>query len=268
MVVAGLDIGSLSTDVVLLDASARMVAAVVRPTGTRGWEAARTALDTALEAAGLNRADVARVVATGYGRQRLDFADRTVTEITCHARGAFFLFPRARTVIDIGGQDSKVIRLDAQGRVQDFAMNDKCAAGTGRFLEVMAQALEVGLDGFAALAQESRNAAPITSTCTVFAESEVISLLAAGVPASAVARGLAEAVASRVVGLVQRVGLEPEAVMTGGVAKNGAVVAALRRQLGVSIFLPPEPQIVGALGAALLALEEVLGAPAVRAGQG
>lgn len=266
MVVAGIDIGSLSTDVVLLDSNARVLASVVRPTGTKGWETAKAALGTALQKAGLSSGDLLRVVATGYGRQRVDFAHRTVTEITCHARGAFFLFPRARTVIDIGGQDSKVIRLDAQGRVLDFAMNDKCAAGTGRFLEVMAQTLEVGLEGFAALAEESKSSASITSTCTVFAESEVISLLTEGVPANAVARGLAEAVASRVGGLVQRVGLEPEAVMTGGVAKNGAVVAALCRQLGVPIALPPEPQIVGALGAALLALDEVSGA--IEAGRG
>lgn len=260
MVVVGIDVGSISTEAVVLDPGRRVLAAVVRPTGARGREAARQALAQALEEAKVPSREVARVVATGYGRQRLEFAQRTVTEISAHARGAFFLFPAARTVIDIGGQDSKVIRLDANGAVLDFAMNDKCAAGTGRFLEVMAGALEVDLEAFAALAEQTRKAAPITSTCTVFAESEVVSLLAQGTEAAAVARGLAEAVAGRVGGLVQQVGLVREVVLSGGVAKNAAVVAALRRRLGVPITVTAEPQTVGALGAALIALQDTLAA--------
>jgi predicted CoA-substrate-specific enzyme activase len=252
-----MDVGSLSTDVVLLDRKGTVVSWAVLPTGPRGGQTAQLALRTALEKGRVKADKLVRVVATGYGRKMVDLAHRTVTEITCHARGAFFLFSEARTVIDVGGQDSKVIRLDDRGRVGDFVMNDKCAAGTGRFLEVMAQALEVGIEGFAELAARGGKSVAITSTCTVFAESEVISLLAEGVEAKAVAAGLAEAVANRVAGLAQRIGVEPRVIMTGGVAKNRAVVAALERHLGVRVAVPPEPQIVGALGAALIALEEV-----------
>ena len=163
-----------------------------------------------------------------------------------------------RQVVDIGGQDSKVIRLDEKGRVLDFAMNDKCAAGTGRFLEVMAAALEVGLEELASLSAEADRATPISSTCTVFAESEVVSLLAAGVPRVEVARGLHESVAARTAGLLYRVGLVEAVMMTGGVAKNSAVVQALEERLQVGINVPPEPQIAGALGAALLARDELI----------
>ncbi|MDH7572135.1 MAG: acyl-CoA dehydratase activase [Clostridia bacterium] len=256
--VAGIDVGSLSTEVVLLTLDGEVVAAEIAPTGTRGWETARSALERALQKARAAPEAVARAVATGYGRHKVPFAHRAVTEISCHARGAFFLEPGARTVIDIGGQDSKVIRLDGEGRVVDFVMNDKCAAGTGRFLEVMARALEVEVEDFAALAARSRRGKTVTSTCTVFAESEVVSLLSEGAEPADVARGLAEAVAARVTAMAQRLGVEPEVVMTGGVAKNHAVVAALRRELGLPVQVPAEPQIVGALGAALFARDEAL----------
>ncbi|MGB9886238.1 MAG: acyl-CoA dehydratase activase [Moorellales bacterium] len=258
MMVAGIDIGSLSTEVALLDGEANLLAVEVASTGTRGWETAQMLLTAALRRVGAGPEAVVRIVATGYGRHKLGCAHRTVTEISCHARGAFHLFPQARTVIDIGGQDSKVIRLDEQGRVIDFVMNDKCAAGTGRFLEVMARALEVEIEQFSDLAAKSRRSRLITSTCTVFAESEVVSLLSEGVEPADIARGLAEAVAARVVAMAERVGVEPEVVMTGGVAKNAAVVNALRRQLGRAMLLPPEPQTVGAIGAALFARDDAL----------
>lgn len=254
MLVGGVDVGSLSTDVVLLE-DGKIRAGVVLPTGANSREAAEKAMALALKEAGASWEELKYVVATGYGRNIVPFAQKSVTEISCHARGAAFLFPEARTVIDVGGQDSKVIRLGPKGKVLDFAMNDKCAAGTGRFLEVMARALEVDLETFVSLALQAPRASVISSMCTVFAESEVVSLLAAGTPPAEVARGLTEAVAARISNLAQRVGVAPPVVMSGGVAKNKGVVEALARQLGVKILLPPEPQIVGAIGAALFAAD-------------
>ena len=178
-----------------------------------------------------------------------------ITEITCHARGAFFVHPETRTVIDIGGQDSKVIRLDGQGRNVDFQMNDKCAAGTGRFLEVMAHALEVKLEDLGGLSLSAPRTIQISSMCTVFAESEVVSLIAENQPKEVIIRGLHDAIADRILGLVRRVGVEEKVTLTGGVAKNEGVVRALEERLAVKLFVPPEPQIIGALGAALLARE-------------
>lgn len=254
MFVAGIDVGSLSTEAVIFSDKG-VVGYTIRPTGAVGRKAAEEAFAGALAVAGVPPEEVVTVVATGYGRVIVPFATRRVTEITCHARGAVFLFPETRTVIDVGGQDSKVIRVNAQGEVDDFAMNDKCAAGTGRFLEVMARALETSLEGLSSLAESAPRAAPITSICAVFAESEVVSLLGQGRPREEIALGLCESVAERIAALVHRVGLTPEVMMTGGVAKNRAVVTALSRKLGVEVKVPPEPQIVGALGAALVAWE-------------
>ncbi len=255
-IVAGIDVGSLSAETVLMEGD-RVIAFTIIPTGVDSRGAAEKALTTALQSAGLEFEDLTVIVATGYGRISVPYAQKRITEITCHGRGAFYLDPAVRTVIDIGGQDSKVIRLDEGGKVLDFAMNDKCAAGTGRFLEVMAAALEVGLDQLAALSAEASRATPISSTCTVFAESEVVSLLAAGEPRAEIARGLHESVAARTSGLVYRVGLVQTVMMTGGVAKNSAVVQALEEKLQVKIAVPPEPQLAGALGAALLARDEL-----------
>lgn len=255
MHVAGIDVGSLSAEVVILKDD-RIVNYVILPTGSNSKAAAERAMEAALGAAGLRREELACIVATGYGRVNIPFAHKKITEITCHGRGAFFLDPSARTVIDIGGQDSKAIRLNEAGKVLDFAMNDKCAAGTGRFLEVMAQALEVPLDELAALSGRAARAVSISSMCTVFAESEVVSLIAQGLPREEIARGLHEAVAERTAGLVYRIGMEEAVLMTGGVAKNAAVVRALEAKLKTKILIPPEPQITGALGAALLARDE------------
>lgn len=257
MPVAGIDVGSLTAEVVILDQQ-EILYSVILPTGANSRAAAEKAMGKALEASGLKKEDLDFVVATGYGRISIDFADKRITEITCHGRGARFLDPAVRTVIDIGGQDSKVILMGDNGRVLDFAMNDKCAAGTGRFLEVMAQALEVELENLAELSSQAKETVSISSMCTVFAESEVVSLIARGLPREDIARGLHQAIADRTSGLVRRVGLAEPVMITGGVAKNSAVVKALNEKLKITLIVPREPQIVGALGAALLAQEETV----------
>ena len=255
MPVAGIDVGSLTAEVVIME-EGEILQYVILPTGSNSRTAAEKAMQEALQASNLARADLDCVVATGYGRISIDFADKRVTEITCHGRGAYYWNTEIRTIIDIGGQDSKVIRLSDQGRIIDFAMNDKCAAGTGRFLEVMAQALEVELEGLAVLSEKAKNVVPISSMCTVFAESEVVSLIARGLPREDIARGLHQSIADRTAGLVHRVGLVEKVMFTGGVAKNQAVVKALNEKLKTKLVIPPEPQIAGALGAAILAVEE------------
>lgn len=250
--VVGIDIGSLSAKAVILRDD-EMLSYAILPTLSSSESAANSVHDTALERAGLARLDISRVIATGYGRASIDFAHKAITEITCHAVGARRLFPQARTVIDIGGQDSKVIRLSDDGRVEDFAMNDKCAAGTGRFLEVMARSLDTDLASLGNLSACSTKDVRISSTCTVFAESEVVALVARGTSKEDIIRGLHRSVAERIYGMVVRLRAEPPFVMTGGVAKNPGVVKAVEEQLAANILLPDEPQIVGALGAAIIA---------------
>lgn len=252
---AGLDVGSMATKAVLLS-NGSILASRINPTGADPRAAGERALDKVLSDAGRSYPELSYVVGTGYGRINLPFVNKTLTELTCHAKGAHFIHPEARTVIDIGGQDSKVILLDSNGNMVDFAMNDKCAAGTGRFLEVMANALELSLDGLSSCALQSPKPCPITNTCAVFAESEVISLLASGHTKTDVAAGLHLAIANRVGTLARRIGLNPEIVFAGGVAKNMAVRKALEEFLGIQ-FLPTrfDPQLNGALGAAVLAEE-------------
>ncbi|MGO0123293.1 acyl-CoA dehydratase activase [Desulfothermobacter acidiphilus] len=258
MLVAGIDIGSLSAEAVILDAG-EIRGYSILATGASSRQAAEKALAEALAAGQVEREALEYVVATGYGRVNVPFAHRQVTEITCHARGAVHLIPSTRLVIDIGGQDSKVIKVGPGGVVEDFVMNDKCAAGTGRFLEVMARALETDLEGFSELAARARRAAAISSMCTVFAESEVVSLIGQGTPREEIALGLCQAIAERVAAMVHRLGpLQPTVTMTGGVAKNRSVVEALANKLGMEVVVPPEPQIVGALGAALIAHHALL----------
>ncbi len=252
---AGIDIGSLSTDVVLLDAHRNIAGASVIATGASTRKAARQALDAALASAGAAVEDIVFTVATGYGRERAESADMRLTEITCHAKGARHLFPGALTVLDIGGQDSKVIRLGHDGKVVDFAMNDKCAAGTGRFLEVMARTLEMDLEQMGARSLLAGRSLSVSSTCTVFAESEVISLIASGAPADDIAWGVHLAISERIASLAERIGIAPPVVMTGGVAKNPAARKALEDRFQLRFLLPGEPQLAGALGAALFAME-------------
>ncbi|MGE5253712.1 MAG: acyl-CoA dehydratase activase [Planctomycetaceae bacterium] len=254
MIVAGMDIGSITTEAVILR-DREILTSVILPTGANSRKAAERSLSASLEKAGLHQEEVAVIVTTGYGRASFPRATRMITEITCHARGAFFVHPQTRTVIDIGGQDSKVIRLDPRGRNVDFQMNDKCAAGTGRFLEVMAHALEVKVEELGRLSLGAPRTIKISSMCTVFAESEVISLIAEDQPKEVIIRGLHDSIADRILGMVNRVGIEEAVTLTGGVAKNEGVVRALEERLGVKMFIPPEPQIIGALGAALMARE-------------
>jgi predicted CoA-substrate-specific enzyme activase len=253
---AGIDVGSLSTEAVILNADAELMGFAIILTGVNSTAAAAEALDKALAAADQSRADVKYTTATGYGRVSVPFADHSATEIFCHALGAHHIYPRTGTVIDIGGQDSKVIRVDANGKVLDFAMNDKCAAGTGRFLEVMAAKLEVPLEELGRFSLESRSEVTISSVCTVFAESEVVSLIARNRPKTEIIRGLNRAIVNRIYNMVQMVGVHDEVIMTGGVAKNSGVVSFLEERLGRRVQIPPEPQIVGAYGAALLALRQ------------
>ena len=253
---AGIDVGSLSTDVVLLDGKGKVAGHSIVATGASTQKASGEALSLALAIAGGTAADIALTVSTGYGRDRVPSAEVKVTEITCHARGARRLFPGTMTVLDIGGQDSKVIRLSPDGRVADFAMNDKCAAGTGRFLEVMARTLEMDLEQMGPRALLSRRSLSVSSMCTVFAESEVVSLIASGATAEDIAWGVHLAIANRIAALAERVGCEAPAVMTGGVAKNPAARKALEDRFGFPLLVPEEPQLAGALGAALIAREK------------
>lgn len=254
LIVAGIDVGSLTAEAVVLDDSGRILGASIMSTGANAGRAGRECLEKALSQCGRTAEELSVVVATGYGRVSIDFATSRITEITCHARGARHFFPHARTVIDIGGQDSKVIAIGKDGRVTDFVMNDKCAAGTGRFLEVMAKALELTVEELGPLGLKAQAAAVISSMCTVFAESEVVSLVAEGRPREEIVRGIHEAIAERTLALARRVGVKEPVVMTGGVAKNQGVVQSLESRLHTKILIPPEPQIAGAVGAGLTAL--------------
>lgn len=250
---AGLDVGSLVTKAVILK-DGDILSYYIVDSRSDPVKAAKGALDKALNKVGIDKEGLSFIVGTGYGRVALDFVDKTVTELTCHAKGAHFLRPDIRTVIDIGGQDSKVIKLDSTGNMVDFAMNDKCAAGTGRFLEVMAHALEVPLGRLGDISLKSGKPCLMNSTCTVFAETEVVSLLASGAKKEDIAAGLHKAIATRVGNMAKKIGLEKEVIFVGGVSKNLGVKMALEQFLGIE-FAPIacDPQIVGALGAALIA---------------
>lgn len=254
MYVAGIDSGSTSTDVVIMDRNRKLIAEVIIPTGGGAQASGEASLKEALEKAHLSREDIACVVATGYGRDYLS-GDEAITEISCHAKGAFFLDRSIRTVIDIGGQDSKVIKLDENGNVKNFAMNDKCAAGTGRFLEMMARTLGLDIDAMAALGDTAKEEITISSMCTVFAESEVVSLVAKNKNVGDIIHALDNAVANKTAILVNRLGLEEKVMLTGGVARNLGVVHAIERKLSVHLVVSPMAQLCGALGAALFALD-------------
>ena len=254
----GIDIGSTCAKTVVLNKKKEIIQEFVQPTG---WSSVDTAeeIHQKLELAGINLSDDSSCcVATGYGRISVPYADKTVTEITCHALGAVHLFQQPDlTVIDIGGQDTKIIQIE-QGFVKDFIMNDKCAAGTGRFLEMMARSLEISIDELGPVSLQSKENIEISSMCSVFAESEVISLIAQNKEIADIAHGIHKAIAGKAMSLLKRVGLNPGYMMTGGVAKNPGVVAVLEEQLGEKLHIYEEPEIVGALGAALYGLEEIL----------
>ncbi len=252
MKTVGVDIGSLQTKIVLLD-SRKMIDYRVERSTYDFKRIGNSLFKDILEKNNLKRNEV-YVMSTGYGRNTIDIADDRITEITAHAKGAQFFFPEVYSVIDIGGQDSKAIVISKKtGNVSDFQMNDKCAAGTGRFLEVMSHALEVPIEEIGGLALKSNKPAAISSTCTVFAESEVISLFARGTPKQDIASGIHKSIAKRVAGMAKRINVAPLLVFCGGVAKNIAVKRYLEEELGFEILVPEFPQLTGAIGAALLA---------------
>ena len=256
MLSLGIDIGSLSTNAVLLNDQKEIVASEIILTGASSKKAVDLVLKQIFTNSGINKEDVEIIIATGYGRIRVPFADETVTEITCHAKGANYYFPKAKTLIDIGGQDSKVIKLDKNGNVLDFTMNDKCAAGTGRFLEVMARTLEIELDDMGDISLKGTKEISISNLCTVFAESEVVSLIGASSKVEDICKSLNASIAKRIVAQAKRVGVDDDIIMSGGVAKNIGVVKELEKKLESKIYISPEPQIVGALGAAIIGIEK------------
>lgn len=258
MYVMGIDSGSTSTNAVIMNDKREIVAYDVVRTGAKSGESAGRILQEVLDKAGLKREDIERIVSTGYGRVSIDFADENVTEISCHGKGAHYFNPKIRTILDIGGQDSKGIRLNEEGEVVDFVMNDKCAAGTGRFLEMIARSLEIDIDELGPIALKSTEDIEITSMCSVFAESEVISLIANNKEKADIANGICNAIAGKACSLMKRVGMEGDYMMTGGVAKNPGVVRALEEKIGAKLYICEEPEIVGATGAAVYALNQVL----------
>jgi len=252
MITVGIDVGSITAKAAVIRDGA-VISDKLILTGFNARHAGERVFEKIIEDLGIEASSIDKIIATGYGRNSVTIADKAVTEITCHAIGAHHLNPAVRSVIDIGGQDSKAIALDESGSVKDFAMNDKCAAGTGRFLEVMAKALEVELDQFGQFSINADLPSKISSLCTVFAESEVISLISKGEKRENIIAGIHESIAARVVAMANRTGLKAPIMMTGGVAKNIGVVQALEKKLGQPIEVSPLSQVTGAIGAALLA---------------
>jgi (R)-2-hydroxyacyl-CoA dehydratese activating ATPase len=250
---SGIDIGSTMTKAVILGDG--VIASVIGPTGPEQRRLANKVMEEALRKAGLPFAAMTYIVSTGYGRINVPFADKQVTEISCHAKGVSSLFPQARTIVDIGGQDSKAITVDHNGRVTNFIMNDKCAAGSGRFIEVIADTIGLRLEQMGDLSIQSTHPAQISNICTIWAQQEVASRLAEGVPLPDLIAGVHRSLADRVARMVKRLKLQKEVILTGGGGKNKGLVKALSEQLDCEILVPPEPLITGALGAALLGRE-------------
>lgn len=251
----GIDVGSTTTKGVLLDSDMKILASHLTLTGASASEAAKGVVSLLAEQSGISLKGV-KMVSTGYGRSSVQSADKSVTEITCHSLGIHLLNPSIATLIDVGGQDSKVIRIGENGRPADFELNDKCSAGTGRFLEVMARVLGTTIDELGPLALRSKKPSSISSTCTVFAESEVVGRIGAGDAPADIAAGVHQAMASKIATLARRVGVKTPAGLTGGVALNPAFKYYLSKQLSVELWVPEQPQTTGAIGAALLALTE------------
>ena len=255
MMTLGIDIGSITAKAAVMRDGTILAVRILR-TGYNAKNAGDQLFEGIVSGLGLNPSDIEGIVATGYGRKSITFADQAVTEITCHAAGARYMNPEIRSVIDIGGQDSKVILLDETGRVKDFAMNDKCAAGTGRFLEVMARALEVEISDFGSLSLLADHPASISSLCTVFAESEVISLISKGESRKNIIAGIHDSIAARVSAMAGRIRWIPPVMMTGGVAQNSGVVRSLEKKIGHPLVVTPNAQLTGAIGAALIAMNK------------
>ncbi|MCF6246669.1 MAG: acyl-CoA dehydratase activase [Desulfobacula sp.] len=252
MITAGIDIGSITAKAALIKDN-KLLATQVIPTGYDHLGAAIRVFEAVLRKAGINKKDISAIVSTGYGRASVTFADKAMTEIVCHGTGAHFLNPEIRGIIDVGGQDSKAILLSQDGKIQDFAMNDKCAAGTGRFLEVMARAMDVKLEQLGDFGFLSNTPSKISSICTVFAESEVISMIAKQEKREDIIAGIHDSAASRVAILARKINIKEPVVMTGGVAKNTGMVEALKKHIKCDLIVGDLPQETGAIGAAVLA---------------
>lgn len=258
MNVAGIDVGAKFIKVVILSDTDGLKAKTKLQAGLEAEEAAGHALQETLKLAGLELADLAAVVATGFGRNVAPHATQRVTEAAADARGVAALLPSVRTIVDVGAEEGRGIRVSAEGRVVDFAGNEKCAAGSGSFTESMARALEVGVETFATISLDSTQAVPMNAQCTVFAESEVVSLIHANTPKADIARAVHDAIASRIAATVRRVGVEPTVALVGGVAHNAGFVESLKREMGLtSLEIPRDPEFVGALGAAVIGMEEL-----------
>jgi predicted CoA-substrate-specific enzyme activase len=254
----GIDVGSTQTKGIVLNQDREIVARVLTMTGANVTRAAENCFAEALKTAKIPREQVLYIVGTGYGRYKVTFGDAQITEISCHARGAYHLFPKTKTVIDMGGQDAKGIRVGEGGEVKDFVMNDKCAAGTGRFLGSAAEALLLDLDDIGPISLKARNPVRLTTVCTVFVESDIMSYLAQNKKVEDILGGVHSAIAARTISLVRRVGIEPEVTFTGGVSRNVGMVRALEDKLGMKLNVSPDSHFVGALGASLFALERAL----------
>jgi len=252
MITCGVDIGARSIEVVLYD-GAQIMESLIADTGTTPADTAASSLEKVLETAGITRGEISTIVATGYGRNYFEPADRSVSEIICHAKGAAYYFPTAGTVIDIGGQDSKLIELGEGGRPVDFVMNDRCAAGTGRFIEMTGMVLGVPVGEMNRVVSPDAAKVDISSMCAVFAESEIVGLLQRGCGVATILNGVFSAVARRTTSMAGRAKVRPDIVFTGGVARINGVTSALEAETGMRILVPPEPRITGALGAAILA---------------
>jgi (R)-2-hydroxyacyl-CoA dehydratese activating ATPase len=252
---AGLDIGSTMTKVVLIDANHQIVDKIVEQTGAEHRKLANEVIRTLLEHVNISIDEIVYLVATGYGRINVPFADAQITELTCHSKGVVHLFPSATTVIDVGGQDAKGMRIKG-GKLANFVMNDKCAAGTGRFLEVLSEALQVKIEDLGPLSLRAQGIVTISSICTIYAQQEIVAQQSIGKPIEAIVAGVHQAVASRIVRMVKPLGIVGDVVLTGGVAKNSGFVHAVEKELGRSVLIPEDSRISGALGAAIVAKEK------------
>ncbi len=261
---AGVDVGSTQTKAVIVDENRAIVSRALLDTGANVLRAAEQSFARALDDSGLRESEVEYVIGTGYGRYRVTFGNAQVTEISCHGRGAVHMFPATRTVLDMGGQDTKAIRVSPTGEILDFCMNDKCAAGTGRFLGAAAAALDIPLDELGSVALESQRPVRISTTCTVFAESEVLSWLGKGKKIQDILWGVHQSISSRSASLLRRVGIEDEVTFTGGVTRNVAMIRALESRLERDLNFSEDSHYMGALGAALFALDKIVSSRAPR----
>ena len=254
---AGVDVGSTQTKAIVIDEEEQIVGRALTDTGANVVTAAEKAFNLALDDAGIDEPEFGYVIGTGYGRYQIAFGHDQVTEISCHGRGAVHMFPDTRTVLDMGGQDTKAIRVSPDGDIHDFTMNDKCAAGTGRFLGAASTALEIPLDEIGPTALQATKSVRITTTCTVFAESEILSWLGRGRKIEEILLGVHESIAVRSLALLRRVGIEPEVTFTGGVARNTGMIRTLEKDLGFGLNVSEESHFMGALGASLFALDRI-----------